>query len=448
MKRRSWLIWASVGAGTATVAALTWMLGDPPIPSRIRIATGDRDGAYFAFGNQLAELLERRGVRAEVLATTGSVSNVEMLLSRRADIAFAHSGVVSKDADPSLRAIAKIYSEPIWIFYRKELGITELSDLAPGPDGRKRRISIGADGSGTQAIARILLDVSGITEANADFIVVDQTAAAESMRAGDVDAMIKTGAPTAPSVQALLSMEGVYLLDCKNHKAYSRRIPSLEGVLIEPGVLSLSTSTPSAPTWVLASSALLVAREDTHPRVVELALKAANSIFSGGNLLDAPGDFPSARALEIPQHEAAERFMRQGESWWSRNLSFTSLWVLSRAQVLLVPVFAVLPLMRIVPLFAGMGVRREMRKRYQALQSVENALRAAKSEAEVEAALTRGRELKREAEELALTIAPRSAHLVYDFRSHAELVLRGAERPAAPPRAADPEERGEEQKAP
>ena len=53
----------------------------PPPPDRITIATGSRQGAYFAFAERYREILARDGVTVEVRETQGSVENIALLES-------------------------------------------------------------------------------------------------------------------------------------------------------------------------------------------------------------------------------------------------------------------------------------------------------------------------------------------------------------------------------
>jgi len=425
--RRRWLYWVGAAGICALAGAVTLVLGDPPPPRKIRLATGDPDGAYFELGNQLAEILRRQGLVVEVLSTTGSVQNAELLSARQADVAFAHAGIASKTPVDRLRTVARVYSEPIWVFYRAARPIARLTDIVRAPGEPKLRISIGADGSGSQVVALDLLRASGISDEHADLVRLDQAASVDAMRRGEIDVLIKSAAPTAPSVHALLHMSEVRLLDFPNHKAYTRRLRYLQSIAIEPGMLSVVDDMPPTPIWLLASTAALLTQEDTHPRVVELVLKAATELFGAGNLLDAAGEFPSARGLEIPQHEAAERMMKEGESWWSQNLSFSTLWLLSRAKVFLLPLLAVLPMIRLLPLILGLGSRRAINKRYQSLQKVERALRTATTRPEYLAAVEEGRRLEEEVRLLAAEMPAAYAPLAYAFRVHADFVLDEAE---------------------
>src|SRR4029078_3709812 len=49
----------------------------PPAPPRVvRIATGGKGGAYYAFAQKYASSLARDGIRLEVVPTAGSLDNI------------------------------------------------------------------------------------------------------------------------------------------------------------------------------------------------------------------------------------------------------------------------------------------------------------------------------------------------------------------------------------
>src|SRR4029077_3748735 len=60
---------------------------EPPPPKVLRVATGGKDGAYYAFGQKYARLLARDGIALEVVATAGSVENLDLL--RKGEVSLA-----------------------------------------------------------------------------------------------------------------------------------------------------------------------------------------------------------------------------------------------------------------------------------------------------------------------------------------------------------------------
>jgi TRAP-type uncharacterized transport system substrate-binding protein len=57
-----------------------------------------------------------------------------------------------------LTSLASLYFEPLWVFHRSDLRLTRLTDL------RGKRIAVGAEQSGTKAIAMQLLADNGLDD--------------------------------------------------------------------------------------------------------------------------------------------------------------------------------------------------------------------------------------------------------------------------------------------
>src|SRR5688572_9507018 len=107
----------------AFIVTLAWR--DPPPPSTITIATGAKGDAYHTYGGELATRVGRLGgPSVDVRVTGGSVENLKLLAEGKVDVAFIQGGVLSAsrtqiDAN-ALRSIARVYSEPLWVFHRAD----------------------------------------------------------------------------------------------------------------------------------------------------------------------------------------------------------------------------------------------------------------------------------------------------------------------------------------
>ena len=132
---------------------VAWQFVNPAPPRHIRIATGSEQSAYYLFAQRYRERLAEEGIELEILVTSGSVENLQLLGDAGAavDLAFLQGGTASGSRDDDLAALASLYYEPLWVFYRDDENIDRLPQLAD------RRLAIGAPGSGTQAVVRTLL---------------------------------------------------------------------------------------------------------------------------------------------------------------------------------------------------------------------------------------------------------------------------------------------------
>jgi len=367
-------VWIVVGVLVAgALAASFWWIGPPP-PNEIRMATGSPQGAYAAFGEQYAGLLRASGLRVELVPSSGSIDNLGRLLRGEVDVAFVQAGTYNQVDDPegSLRAIASLYHEPLWVFYRGDEEVTMVSEF------RGRKIAVGPKGSGTEAVAMSILAENGITPANSELVYLPPAEAAAALEAGGVDVMFLVASVEAELVRRLLDAEGVRLMDFDRHAAYETLFPHLNAVELPEGVLDLAENVPGRPMRILAPVAMLVCRKDLHPRVVEQLLNAARRIHGRGTEIDPQGKFPSDEHLDLPLHETAEAYYNTGESLFSRVLPYWALRWVFRIQILILPLLALwLPMFKVFPFLYRFRVRRLLIHHYAALRDVETRIESA-----------------------------------------------------------------------
>ena len=423
-RRRKLVFWGVVGALVLAVFGLTLMWSDPPPPSRIVLATGARGDAYFDYGGQLAKRMGKLdGPTVEVAETHGSVENLRALAAGKIDVAFVQGGVPSAlrgEVDlEGLRSIARVYSEPLWVFHRADFELALLGDLRTG----NRRIAVGADGSGTQVIALQLLATNGVKEPAAKLLRLSTTDAIAGFKKGEVDVVFLVAGPTATNVQLMLRDPDARLMSFFNHRAYAQRLPYLRAVEIEQGLLSLEENLPAKPLVLLAPSATLVTRASTHPRVVEVITRAATDLFTTGNLVDLTGEFPTATKLEIPQHDAARRYMIDGESWLSRNVPFWAVLWLERLALILIPLLAVLiPALRVLPAIINWRVKQIIKRHYEELSEVETRMRTAATASELEQAIEASETIEDEMKQYSRRVPGTSLDRLYMWRTHINMV--------------------------
>ncbi|HEY5933711.1 MAG TPA: TAXI family TRAP transporter solute-binding subunit [Kofleriaceae bacterium] len=423
-RRRKLVFWGVVGALMLGVFALTLMWRDPPPPSTITLATGARGDAYHLYGQKLAERMGHLdGPSVEVRETRGSVENLRALAAGKVDVAFVQGGVPSALRASlelgELRSIARVYSEPLWVFHRADQELTLLGELRSG----SKRIAIGADGSGTQVIALELLAANGVRDANARLLRMATPDAIAAFRRGEVDVVFLVAGPTADSVQQLLRDPNAKLMSFFNHRAYALRLPYLRAVELEQGQLSLAENLPAKPIVLLAPSATLVARASTHPRVVEVVTRAATDVFGPGNLVDLAGEYPNATALEVPQHDAARRYLTDGESWLSRNVPFWAVLWLERLALILIPLLAVMiPALRVLPAIINWRVKQIIKRHYEELSEVEGRMRTAKTAEELEQAIEASETIEDAMKKFSRRVPGTSLDRLYMWRMHINMV--------------------------
>src|SRR5262245_818066 len=130
----------------------------PAPPDKFVMTTGAAGGAYHLFAERYRDILKRDKVSITLTSSAGSVENLKRLTNAQAgvDVGLLQAGIISGDPPTGLRSLGAVYFEPLWVFYRGREEIDKLSQLAG------KRVAVGAEGSGTRALALQLLKASGV----------------------------------------------------------------------------------------------------------------------------------------------------------------------------------------------------------------------------------------------------------------------------------------------
>ncbi|MFI2648390.1 MULTISPECIES: TAXI family TRAP transporter solute-binding subunit [Micromonospora] len=195
------------------VSALAGLAGcrdAPTEPVRIRIATGSPTAVYHAFGQSLAALLNRelQGVRASVVVTAASAQNVRLVGSGEAELGFTQADVLPPHAPehPTVLAVARVYDDLLHLVTTAGGPVRTLADL------RGRRVSVGADGSGTEVTATRLLTVAQLGgKVVQEHLGLDDSVAA--LHAGRIDAFFFSGGLPVRGVAELAGRTSIRMVD-------------------------------------------------------------------------------------------------------------------------------------------------------------------------------------------------------------------------------------------
>jgi TRAP transporter TAXI family solute receptor len=394
----------------------------PTPPRRVVLATGPEQSAYAEFGRRYAAELARYGIEVVLQPTRGSLDNLRALRDpkRNVDLGFVQGGASesARVADEEhggvpLVSLGSLFFEPLWIFTRSPAPLADLRAL------RGLRVNLGARGSGTPGLMRKLLEANGIERDSLHPSYLELTPAVVALVGGEIDALAFASAPESPMVQMLLQTPGVSLLEFPQGEAYARRFPFLSPVLLPRGVADLARDVPPRDVPLIATTTALLAREDTHPALVQLFVQAAARIHGGAGWIARAGRFPSAQNTEFPLAREAERYYRSGPPLLQRYLPFWLANLIDRMWVALFSIVAVLiPLSRVVPPLYTFRIRSRIFRWYRQLRSIEDRLnRDGASSGELLAELDR---LESKARGIAVPLSHTDE--LYELRSHIALV--------------------------
>jgi len=341
---------------------------NPAPPKRIVISTSTAEGGYNYFAERYRKILARDGIMLELRPSAGATENLAQLSdpSSGVDLGFMQDGLAVEADHPNLVSLGSLYYEPVWLFYRNPRELTRLVEL------KGMRIAAGRPGEGTRSLTLRLLEVSGVTEKNAQVLPLGGDAAAAALVSGEVDAACFIGVAGEPLIRRLLREPGIRLMSFDQAEAYSRRLPFLHHLVLPHGAIDMERNIPDRDTDLVAPTATLVARDTLHPALVYVVLQAATEVHGRPGLFNPEHTFPSDRDTALPLSPDAERYYKSGAPFLHRVLPFWLASLLDRTLVLVVPLIAVLiPVSRIVPALYAWRVRSKVYRWYGELSFLE-----------------------------------------------------------------------------
>jgi len=449
-RRKRIRLWVLVLAASTLFLILGLKLSSPPPPKSIVLATGGKTGAYFAFGKRYAEAISQSGLDVRVVNTKGSVDNILRLLKGEAEIAFVQGGVLPNPSQPlkevpgdatgegtvgdALASVAAVYYEPLWVFYRSKSRISMLSQLrgkGKGPEGKdlaKGGIAVGAEGSGTLALARELLSRNGITPENTRWAYLNSAAARAALLAGEVDAAMLVTSHKSSDVQKLTTAAGVRLMSFQRHVAYTKSIPYLDRIDLAQGILDLGKDCPPNDVVLLAPAATLVCRRDLHPLVVQRFLTVATQIHAGRGLMNQAGRFPTRELVDLSLHQAAETFFLSGmpATGW---MPFWLLRLVFKLKILALPLITLLlPFGKLGSVIWVFRIKSLIRRHYKALRRVESDFEEATEPAQLRGAVDALNSLRDEMARVSQGVPSNYQDQIYHWRLHVAMARDEFER--------------------
>lgn len=361
---RAWWFWLVM---VALTLFLVWIAAPLP-PTHITFVTGSTEGAYFAFAQEYRPVIEDSNVTFSVQPSSGSVEGLSLLQSGEVDAGFIQGGIAQGVDTTGVSALASVFYEPVWVFHRAELDANNLASL----DGL--RIAIGPDGSGTQPVARLLLDLVNISDESAELLTLPSSDARTQLVAGEIDAAVFIISPQAEWIVDLLRNPDISLLSFERAQAYTARYPFMSTLTLGEGLFDLVENIPENDITLLAVTAQLAVRDDLHPNLMRLLLRNAFVVHTQPRPLQDPTLFPSQVLTELPLNDEARRYFREGDSWFENNFPFMLAALLDRLIFIAVPLFSVFAVVRGVFPALGLAGRFRTSQWYRQIEEVDKLI--------------------------------------------------------------------------
>jgi len=371
-RRDLWRAILTVAVVVAAIVAVSVHFLQPAPPRQIVFASGAEYGLYHQLALRYRDILARDGVRVVERMTSGAVENLDLLRDPKSgvDVALMQGGIAAPADNEQIVMIATLYYEPLWVFHRTATKIDQLNDLVG------RRLAVGTAGSGTQAFAVAMLEANGITGANAKLETIGGDDALKALRAGDVDVVFFVGGAGSRLIDQMLRDPALELAPFIRAEAYARRFPYVSRLTLPAGMIDLALNIPDHDIPIIGTKAMLVARENLHPALINLLFDAAREIHGGQSDFEAAGEFPGTTQVDLAVSSVADRHRRFGPSPLYRYLPFWVATVVERTIILVVPLLVLLvPLMNFLPQFLRWRVRSRIYRYYGELALLERDIR-------------------------------------------------------------------------
>lgn len=396
------------------VLAIAWLVRSAP-PRKIVLTSGPEGSSFQRWALAYQKQLATRGMTLEIRTSAGSIDNLQRLRdpNSHVDIGFVQSGLAKETETTGLVSLGSLAYQPLWVFYRGAAPMTKLSELAG------RRIALGAQGSGSRALALTLLQANGITGAPTTFLESDADAAATDLINGNIDAVFLMG-DSAPlqTLRTLMRAPDVRLFDFEQADAYIRRNAFLSKMDLPAGSIDLGKNIPAENMVLVGPTVELIAREDLNPAVSDLLLEVATRVHGNSGLLQKRGEFPAPIEHEIPLSDDAVRYYKSGKSFLYRTIhNFWLASLLNRMLVVVVPLILVaIPAVKFFPAAFRFSIQLRLYRCYRPLLRVERDSFGALSPERAEELLRRLDEI--EASLNRLKIPASFGDRFYSLRSH------------------------------
>jgi TRAP-type uncharacterized transport system substrate-binding protein len=297
---------------------------------RASLLTGTQGGAYNVLGTRLAERVKADGGRLDVVATAGSVENIDRLVANRSrcveKFAFVQDGTPVPSAS-GLELLGRLpQPESVLLLEKRGRSVAGVADL------KGASIGIGPEGSGTASLMRELLDAPDLSGLDIHLSNHELEEQARLVGEGGLDFAAFVMRADAEFLRSVIRKYELDIADFQDMQGLVDRYPWLSLGRVSAGRYDLVHRTPAADTVVPQVNTLVVTSRCARRsgRIEFLAaLSAELPEFVRSN---PPSSTSSATAL--PLAAEARQFFLTGEPEfadryfpWLVNIMSPAYWV-------------------------------------------------------------------------------------------------------------------------
>ncbi|MGB0496616.1 MAG: TAXI family TRAP transporter solute-binding subunit, partial [Kangiellaceae bacterium] len=138
--------------------------------SQTTLLSGSSKGNYHDLAQGISQVVSQKNKSFNPIPSSGAIENINLIEEELATFALTQSdlaaasfngtNIFKNKKNSNLRAIAALYPEAVQIVIPKNSSIKRIADL------NAKRVNLGASGTGTQANAKQILDIAGVSYEN------------------------------------------------------------------------------------------------------------------------------------------------------------------------------------------------------------------------------------------------------------------------------------------
>jgi len=307
-------VWAISVVFLLSIGAPGWAADE-----RMAIGTASTGGTWYPLGGGVANIINKYvdGYHATAHPSGASLENIRAIAKKQnalalsmPDTAFqAYTGLEAYAGKPvkELRGLMSTYPIDIQFFALAGGTIKTISDL------KGKKVAVGAPGSGTEAMARYVLKVFGLTYDDIDEQFLSATETTEAIKDGNIDAGIVTLGTPAPALIDLATQRNILFLDIAAEigQKINKEFPAYFPTTIPAGTYKGQDKPHHTLSWM----GIFVVHQDMGDQLAYDILKALfdhkeelNQIhaqFKGITLENA------VKGMPIPFHSGAFKFYKE-----------------------------------------------------------------------------------------------------------------------------------------
>lgn len=242
----------------------------------LSILTGGAQGTYYPLGGSFADFISKEtGIKTDAEVSQASAANMIDLKEGAAEIAFVQTDIAyyategqlmfEDEVIDEISAIGNLYPETVQLVTLEKSGIESYEDL------KGKKVSVGAIGSGTEANAKQLLEIHGLSMDDIDAQNLDFGESQESIQAGQIDAAFVTAGTPTGAVEGLNAVAKVFIVPIEDDKADEliEKYPYYAKEVIPEGTYGSETETNA-----VSVGAMLVVKDELPEDLVYEITKA------------------------------------------------------------------------------------------------------------------------------------------------------------------------------